>query len=337
MGERVSPGPSGCGNDRIREMVCVDTSKVYDACRSKECIQDLRVYLTRESQELLDRSTSVKPRRAELLWAQIDVEPVDFRRGFYSVDVRYYYKVFAEVSAGCGRMVDICGLATFDKRAILFGSEGGARIFSSQFALDAADPQMIERSNKPRAVVETLDPLILSAKIVEPNRRCGCCSDLYEVPDRVGCLFGDDIILDPDVKKLYVTLGQFSIIRLERDIQLLMPAYDVCMPAKDCSCSSDDPEDPCDVFEQFEFPMDEFFPPRRDGDDMDFWRPHRRPDPCGCGNGNGNGNGDNGNGNRPGNGGGNGNRPGNGGGNGNRPGNGGNGNGRPCPPMFGDR
>ena len=77
-------------------------------------------------------------------------------------------------------------------------------------------------------------------------------------------MFGDDLILDNNVNKLYVTLGQFSIIRLERDIQLLMPAYDICMPAKECSCGgADGAEDPCDMFERFEFPVEEFFPPRR--------------------------------------------------------------------------
>ena len=38
-----------------------------------------------------------------------------------------------------------------------------------------------------------------------------------------------------DVHRLYVTLGQFSIIRMERDTQLLIPAYDYCLPEKECS------------------------------------------------------------------------------------------------------
>lgn len=128
---------------------------------------------------------------------------------------------------------------------------------------------------------------MLSAKAVEPHCKCGCCCDLDEVPESIGCLFGDDIVLDPNVKKLYVTLGQFSIIRLERDIQLLMPAYDICMPAKECSCSTGDcrQEDPCDIFEQFEFPVDEFFPPKRDNREMDFSTrfSERGKEDCGCG------------------------------------------------------
>ncbi|RKJ78234.1 hypothetical protein D7X33_10325 [Butyricicoccus sp. 1XD8-22] len=89
--------------------------------------------------------------------------------------------------------------------------------------------------------------------------------------------FGEDIDLLPgdnnQSNRLFVTLGQFSIIRLERDIQLLMPAYDVCMPEKDCSSAGSDAEDPCDAFDRFAFPFDEFFPAGGD---------RRPPHHCGC-------------------------------------------------------
>ena len=58
---------------------------------------------------------------------------------------------------------------------------------------------------------------------------------------------------------VYITLGQFSIIRLERDSQLLIPVFDYCMPEKECTgCGSDDP---CTLFSRISFPVDEFFPP----------------------------------------------------------------------------
>ena len=60
-------------------------------------------------------------------------------------------------------------------------------------------------------------------------------------------------------RRVYVTLGQFSIIRLERESQLLIPAYDYCVPSKECPGSSE--EDPCAVFRRVQFPMEEFFPP----------------------------------------------------------------------------
>lgn len=275
MGERITPGPICGGADQIREAVCVHTSKVSDACRSKECIQDLRVYLTRQSQELLERSNCVKPRRAELLWVNLDVSPVDFNRGFYSVDARYYYRIYAEVSAGCGRMTDICGLAVYDKRAILFGCEGSSRTFTSDTAANGLSSRTIENSSMPRAVVETIDPILLSAKTVEPHCRCECCCHDDDIPECLGCMFDEELILAGDVKKLFVTLCQFSIIRLERDVQLLMPAYDLCLPTKECSCGNSGPEDPCTMFDRIDFPVKEFYP--------DCRPPRPKPPTSGCG------------------------------------------------------
>ena len=60
-------------------------------------------------------------------------------------------------------------------------------------------------------------------------------------------------------RRVYVTLGQFSIIRLERDSQLLIPAYDYCMPSKECTAGGGE-EDPCAIFRQVQFPAEEFFP-----------------------------------------------------------------------------
>ena len=129
MNERVVPGPvqDSCG---IREAVCIHTKKIYDSCRDKDCIEDLRVYPTRASQAVIDRALSVRGGRAELLQAYIDVEPASYNRGFYSVDIRYYYRITAEAFVGGSRPAEICGLAVFDKRVLLFGSEGSAKIFS---------------------------------------------------------------------------------------------------------------------------------------------------------------------------------------------------------------
>lgn len=84
----------------------------------------------------------------------IDVEPIGFNRGFYTVDVRYFYRVTADAFVGAARPVQICGLCVFDKRVILFGSEGNAKIFSSEAAFEALDEQNIRKSNLPTAVVD---------------------------------------------------------------------------------------------------------------------------------------------------------------------------------------
>ena len=86
----------------------------------------------------------------------IDVEPVGFNRGFYTVDVRYFYRVTADAFVGAARPVEVSGLCVFDKRVILFGSEGTAKIFSSQTSLEGLDEQMLRQSNLPTAVVEVV-------------------------------------------------------------------------------------------------------------------------------------------------------------------------------------
>ena len=70
---------------------------------------------------------------------------------------------------------------------------------------------------------------------------------------------GEALVTSDTGRRLYVTLGQFSIIRLERDTQLLIPAYDYCVPEKECAggrCH----DDPCEIFAQIRFPVEEFFP-----------------------------------------------------------------------------
>ncbi len=261
MPEKVVPGPvqeySG-----IREAVCIHTKKIYDSCRDKDCIEDLRFYPTQSSLPFIERAMSIKAGTAELLTAYIDVEPMGFHKGFFTVDVRYYYRITAAAMVGTPRPAEISGLAVFDKRAILFGSEGTARIFSSSSPANNSDGAVCPlRSNMPTAVVEAVDPIILNMKLVDvcECRPCDCGEQLADVPACILAAFGEDLVFSGDTRRIYVTLGQFSIIRLERDSQLLIPVYDYCLPDKECSCSSDD--DPCEVFRQVSFPVNDFFPP----------------------------------------------------------------------------
>ena len=154
MPEKVAPGP--VSDDRcIREAVCIHTKKIFDSCKDKDCIEDLRVYPTCGSQEVLDRALSVKAGTAELLYAYIDVEPVGFNRGFYTVDVRYFYRITADAFIGAARPIEVCGLAVVDKRAILFGSEGGAKSFSSD-SPSVCSCQDLMGSSLPTAHVEAI-------------------------------------------------------------------------------------------------------------------------------------------------------------------------------------
>jgi len=65
-----------CRPEDLQEALSIHTRKITDSCRDKDCIEDLRVYLTTGSQAVLDSAAGAKVRCADLLYAYIDVETV---------------------------------------------------------------------------------------------------------------------------------------------------------------------------------------------------------------------------------------------------------------------
>lgn len=272
----------------IREAVCIHTKKICDSCIDKDCIEDLRVYLTQDSQAVLDQATNVKARSAELLHVVIDVEPMQFNTGHYTVDITYYYRILVDAILCGTRPCTICGLAVFSKRVILCGGEGSAKIFSSKTVIDGIDQQMLMRCNKPEAVVEVVDPMILASKVQDV---CNCCNNdcpCVELPDAIRNCFDGDLVFCGENRRLYVTIGQFSIIRMERDTQLRIPSYSYCIPTKDCSAAGSTDESPCDMFSKIKFPVASFFPPCGDGECGSVAGSNN--DSCGCNNNSNNNN-----------------------------------------------
>ena len=72
MPEKVVPGPVG-DSACIREAVCIHTKKIFDSCRDKDCVEDLRFYPTQCSQSVIDRAMSIKAGKAELLHVFIEL------------------------------------------------------------------------------------------------------------------------------------------------------------------------------------------------------------------------------------------------------------------------
>lgn len=250
--------------------------RIYTSAQSydKDCLEDLRVFFNDENQTIVNNAFAVKPRNAELENVFVDVEPVQFNRGFFSVDITFCFEVSVEVfdRPGCrsGRKPCIVeGFAVFNKKVILFGSEGNVKVFTS--GEDEDDEHGHHSNDLPKAVVEAVDPVFLAARLVDAD----CPVDGAQLPEMFsGRLEGSFGCVVP-LKLVLVTLGLFSIVKLERNVQMLIPAYDFCIPDKECESSSGDP---CDIFRNIKFPVNEFFPPRfKENDDAD------RPFGCGCG------------------------------------------------------
>ena len=240
-----------CRPEDLNRAMAIHTKKITDSCRDSDCIEDLRVYMTRESQNILDSCGTAKVRSAELICTAIDVSPVAYNRNHYCIDLTFYYRIIADATVNACRPACLCGLAMFSKRAVLCGENSGVHVFSSEdrdcCGCDA---------NLPTAVVEVLDPMVLSSRLVSIHCQEPCT---LQIPTVVQKSFDDDLVLGGDRQRLFVTLGQFSIIRLERDAQLIVPVLDYSIPTKecrdeDCCCT----EDPCEVFSRIPFPADSF-------------------------------------------------------------------------------
>ncbi len=249
-----------CSPEDLRQGLSIHTRKITDSCRDKDCIEDLRVYLTRGSQSVLDTAAGAKVRCADLLYTYIDVEPVAFDRNHYCIDVTFYYRILADATVGTCRPAALYGLAVFSKRAVLCGEDSRAHIFCSDTVINGPDGLSRYFANRPTAVVEVLDPMVLSSKVQEVCD-CGCKdSTVIQIPECILRLFDDELVLSGENRRLFVTLGQFSIIRLERDAQLVVPVLDYSIPAKECCDNPGCSEDPCEMFSRIPFPTAQFTP-----------------------------------------------------------------------------
>ena len=252
-----------CSPQDLQQAMSVHTRKITDSCRDKDCIEDLRVYLTTGCQQLLDTCANAKVRCAELLYTYMDVEPVAFDRNHYCIDVTFYYRILADAVVNAARPATLYGLAVFTKRAVLCGEDSSAHIFRSDTRIGEADGLSSVHTNRPTAVVEVLDPMVLGSKVKDV---CDCgCNECCQIPSAIRGMFDEDLVLSGDRKRLYVTLGQFSIIRLERDAQLIVPVLDYSIPTKDCCDAIGCAEDPCEMFSRIPFPAAQFTPRGCDG------------------------------------------------------------------------
>jgi hypothetical protein len=207
---------------------------------------------------------------------------VPFKRGFYTVDVKFFIKVtldfFVPRSVGGVRIITVPGLVVFDKKVILFGSEGNVKIFKSHYVengIDNPGRSSLQQDNLPIAKVEVAEPICLNSKIETLLEKCIDDIRGEQLPKNV-----EDMLEEVDFdaselaeaddsrhhhheehKIVVATIGLFSIVKLARLVQLLIPAFDFCIPNKRCLASTN--ENPCELFETIEFPTDEFFPPQK--------------------------------------------------------------------------
>lgn len=238
----------------FKEAVCIDAGRIYDSCSDKDCLEDLQVVFSPDAQFIVDSATSVKVKSVEVLTVCLEVEPVPFNKGFYSVDMTFYFKVDLRVfTPNACDPASVCGVAQFTKKVILYGSEGNVKIFTSR---NCCEHPFQHTTNMPKASVQVADPIALDVQLVDCPRGCECPC----FPPEVLCHIGCDCCAPHSTKVVLITIGLFTIVQIERDVQMMIPAYDFCVPEKECTPAAG-AENPCDLFRRIKFPTNEFFPP----------------------------------------------------------------------------
>ena len=247
----------GTCND-ARGTVCISTMRVLDCCRDRDCFEDVRVYLTTFGEEIVETATNVRTRGARIIWTYVGVDEVPFNCGFYRITIRYYVLVDFEACTGIGRSQTFTGITTVEKDVILYGGEGSVTTYSSSPENDycAIGTTDTVGTNAPTAVVEAVEPIVLGTKLKECITTPSC--DCIELPDCVRCRLDGELATTSRAQRLYVSLGIFSVVRIERPAQLLVQATDYSVPDKECFGSEANDDNPCEMFKTMAFPISRF-------------------------------------------------------------------------------
>lgn len=249
-----------CGPGIGKETVCIETNRILDSCRDRDCYENVRVFLTDCGREIIEHTSAVRVKSAYIKQANISLDPVQFNRGFYAINIRFYIKLTFEACVGNGRSQEFDGVAVLEKKVILYGGECNANVFRSNgdFSDFCAYPEPCKKEvNVPTAVVEAVEPIVLGVNILEDKRDCCCCCCCCDIPETVVSSLNGNLPYDDDDRRyLAVSIGIFSIIRIVRPAQYVINASEYIIPDKECISPSND--DPCSVFKSMAFPVSEF-------------------------------------------------------------------------------
>ena len=100
-----------CGSPSLsgsRDTVCIETNKILDSCRDRDCFENVRVYLSEYGNKVLEHTGAIRARSAKIVSVNISIDPIQFTRGFYAVNIRFYIKVCFEACIGCGKCEKHC-------------------------------------------------------------------------------------------------------------------------------------------------------------------------------------------------------------------------------------
>lgn len=212
--------------------------KIYDSCRYKNCLQpsDLGPALDMDGVPIAAPIEAQSVGIDNLHVSNIIIlskEANSFRNGFWDVELQYVMRYDLRFTGQGGVPISIeKAQSNFTQRASLFGSVGAEVTITTDLL---AGGQGIMRG-EPFVIAEAR-AIGLAAEI--KRRHCS---------------------KDTESPMVFPTIGLFSIIKLFRLVSLLVESRGFVMPP---TCGNILPPNPCDFFEELDFPMDTFSPPQR--------------------------------------------------------------------------
>ncbi|MGN0592921.1 MAG: hypothetical protein ACI4JQ_06725 [Ruminococcus sp.] len=228
--------------EQCPDAVPVKAQRVFDSCSDRDCLSNVQIHL--DCGSLSEAVTLVKSRCVKVADICMNIEPVPFNRGFYSIDLTYTFRVeLMAYERACGSPTLLTGTAYASKNVILYGGESNSKTFYSNTAPIAAEkPEnccCCDTLNLPTAAVQVVEPIALETRI---GTACPCSKEESStIP----------------VRTVIMTLGLFSVVELYRPVTIMVPTYEYTIPTKECH---NDTESPCAVFDRIRFPAEEFSP-----------------------------------------------------------------------------
>jgi len=242
------------------EHVPMKINRVFDSCCDRECLKNIPVIL---NGDLPNNINLVKARCVTVSDVNIDVEPVPFNKGYFSVEITYTFDVeILAYERASDTPRHIKGIAYETRSSILFGGESGVKTFTSTGKSTATvDTGTCGSVSLPIARVSVVEPIVLDAKIGTVTATSSCCCDFD--PRDLG-----------SKRTVLLTLGLFSVVELTRPVTMMVLAGDYAVPKRECT-QNKGTDSPCDIFDRIKFPIEDFSPSAIDAIDFSSCK-------CGC-------------------------------------------------------
>lgn len=234
-------------DDYFKELIIVNSRRVYDSCATKDYLENLRCYFTESNQSIIEQSINIKPKSIEIINVNVDIDSAQFQNNLFLIKQNFYFDAKFEVEFLDSNKT-INSLCLFSKKMTMYGSNINIKEFSSKKEYNTVN-------KLPTAIVRVSEPIIFNSSLNDVVY----ADDLGKIPiipHDISEYFIENLAYTNIKKYVNITLGLFTITHIERNVQMLIPCCDFGKPKKEYIDEIDTKE----KFNKMEFPIDNFFP-----------------------------------------------------------------------------